>query len=64
MAGLWIEVIGEYASNDILIDIDAEGERDDVGDAWTAESGIASFQFHDGGDELLRRTFRSWTLMA
>ena len=40
--------------HDVLVDLDAESERDDVCDAWTAIAGITLLQFDEGRDEFPR----------
>jgi hypothetical protein len=40
----------EYATNDILVDLDAEGLSDLLGDAHTAKLGIAPLHLDDGRD--------------
>lgn len=42
----------------ILVDLEAESEGDDVGNAWTAIAGIALLQLYDGRDEFPRWAFR------
>jgi hypothetical protein len=54
------EVLGEHATNDILVDRDAEGMREPLGDAHTAEGRIALLHLNDGRDELWRGTFGAW----
>ena len=44
-------VFGKNAPHDIFVKLDAEGERDDVCDAWTPITGIALLQFGDGSDK-------------
>ena len=53
----WPVVLREHAANDIFVDLDAEGMRDLLGDAHTAEPGIAALQLDDRRDEFRGRTF-------
>ena len=50
-------VLREHATNDIFVDLDAEGLSDLLGDAHTAELGIAPLHLDDGRDEFRGRTF-------
>jgi hypothetical protein len=50
-------VFGKNSSDDIFVDLNAERERDNVCDAWTAIVGIALLQLDDGSDE-----FPRWSL--
>ena len=45
--------------HDILVDLDAEGMSDLLGDAHTAKLGIAPLHLDDGSDEFRARTFGS-----
>ena len=45
-------VFGEHPTNDIFVDLDAEGQSDLLGDAHAAEARIAPLQFNDRRDEL------------
>ena len=51
-------MIGKNTSDYILVDLKAESEGDDVGNAWTAIAGIALLQLYDGRDEFPRWAFR------
>lgn len=53
----WREVLREHAAHDIFVDVEAEGMRDLLGDAYTAEPGVAALQLNDRRDEFCRRTF-------
>ena len=53
-------MLGQYATDDILVDIDTEGKRDLLGDAPAAEARVPSFHLDDHGDQLRRRPFGSW----
>src|SRR5262245_20425686 len=53
----WPVMFREHASNDIFVDVDAEGMRDLLGDAYTAEPGVAALQLNDRRDEFCRRSF-------
>ena len=46
---------GEHAPNDILVDLDAEGSSDLLGDAHAAKVRIAALQRDDGGEAKPRR---------
>src|SRR5450631_191151 len=52
-------VLGEDAPNDVLVDLNAKGERDLQGDAHAAKPRVALLELDDGGDE-----FRGWTFGA
>ena len=53
----WPIVFRKHAANDIFVDLDAEGMRDLLGDAYTAEPGVAALQLNDRRDEFCRWTF-------
>jgi hypothetical protein len=46
-------------ANNVLIDLDAESQRDLLGDAGTAPVGITTFHCNDGVDELSLRPLRA-----
>jgi hypothetical protein len=46
-------------ANDILVDLNAESQRDLLGDSGTTPLGITAFQFNDCVDEFLIRSFRA-----
>jgi hypothetical protein len=50
-------VLREHTTHDIFVDVDAEGMRDLLGDAYTAEPGVAALQLNDRRDEFCRGTF-------
>src|SRR5262245_20970837 len=50
-------VLRKHAADDVLIDVDAKGTRNLLGDAGTASSGIAALEFNDRVDEFLRWAF-------
>ena len=50
-------VLGEHATHDIFVDLDAKGVRDLLSDAQAAESGVAEFHLHDCRDEFRGRHF-------
>ena len=50
---------GENASYDILIDVDAKGSGDLLGDSGTAKPGIPAFHLQDELDELRGGSFGS-----
>ena len=58
----WPVVLREHAAHDIFVDVDAEGMRDLLGDAYTAEFGIAALRLDDRRDEFRGRAF--WTGFA
>jgi hypothetical protein len=45
--------------NNILIDVDAEGQRDLLSDAGTTPAGIITFHCNDGVDEAFLRSLRA-----
>ncbi len=47
----------EHAANDIFVDVDSEGMRDLLGDAYTTEPGVAALQPNDRRDEFCRGSF-------
>ena len=49
----------QETANNILVDLDAESQRDLLSDAGTAPVGITTFHRHDGVDEVFR-----WSLRA
>ena len=59
-SGFWAVVFGQYAADDILVDIDTEGKRDLLGDAPAAKARVPSFHLDDHGDQLRRRPFGAW----
>jgi len=50
----WPVMLREHAANDIFVDVDAEGMRNLLGDAYTAELGVAALQLDDRRDEFCR----------
>src|SRR5262245_62959276 len=46
-------------ANDILVDLDAESQRDLLSDAGTTPGGIATFHCNGGIDEILPRPLRA-----
>ena len=52
-------VLRKHAANDILVDLDAEGMRDLLGDAQVAELGIAGLHLDDRRDDFQRWPFRA-----
>ena len=48
---------GKHAANDIVVDLDAEGIRDLLGDPHVAETRIVPFHLYNGRDEFRGRTF-------
>ena len=57
-------VLREHPPDDIFIDIDAEGVRNLLCDAGTANTGIAALEFDDRVDEFLRWLFWARASMA
>jgi len=49
----------EQATHDVFVDVDTEGMRDLLRDAYTAELGIAALKLQDRRDEFHRRAFRT-----
>jgi len=45
--------------NDILVDVDAESQRDLLSDAGTTPAGITTFHCNDGFDEVFPRSLRA-----
>jgi len=64
VAWLRLEVFGKNSSDDIFVDLNAERERDDVCDAWTAIVGIALLQLDDGSDKFPRWSFRPGSFLT
>ena len=54
----------QCTAHNILINENAEGMRDLLGDAHAAKQGIAALELDDGGNELGRRTFRAGIAFA
>ncbi len=52
-------MFGEHPADHILVDLDAEGPRDDERDLQTTESWIALLELNDRPVKLWRRTFRT-----
>ena len=52
-------VNAQQTANDILVDLDAESQRDLLSDAGTTPGGIATFHGNDGVDEVFPRPLRS-----
>src|SRR5258708_7461553 len=55
-AGIWGVVVARNSSNDILVDFNAKGQGDLLGDARTAPIGIAPFHLNDSLDEFPLRS--------
>ena len=51
IAGIWLVVGVKYAPDSILIKIEAKGQVDLLGNAGTAETGIAFLHLDDGIDD-------------
>ena len=43
---LWAVVLGEYASDNVFIDVESKRFVDLLRDSWATKSGITSFQFN------------------
>ena len=56
----WSGVFNQNSSNHVFIERDPKGPRNDQGHSGAAEAGIAAFEFHNGPNECVRRTFRPW----
>ena len=56
----WRPVFQQHSANQVFVDRDPKGRRDDQGDPWATETGIAPFEFDNGPDECFRRTLGSW----
>src|ERR1700716_3920762 len=57
-------VFREHPADYVFIDIDAEGVPNLLGDAGTANTGIAAFELDDRVDEFLRGSLRAGALMT
>ena len=53
------KVLCQYSADDVLVDIDTEGQRDLLGNSGTAPTGITPFHFNDSIDEFFARPFRT-----
>jgi hypothetical protein len=56
-------VFRQHAVDDVFVDVDPEGVRDDVRNPRTAESRIARLELDDGLDECVARPLRSGLLL-
>jgi len=54
-----MEVLGKDTRHDVLVDVDAKGSGDLLGDPGTSESGIPAFQINNDLDDFLRRALRA-----
>ena len=52
-------MLGEHATHDVSVDVDAERAGQDARDLRAAEPRIAHLEFDDGADECLARTLRA-----
>ena len=52
-------VLREYTAHNIFVDAHPEGVRDLLGNAYTAEPGVAALQLNDRRDEFRGGTFRT-----
>jgi hypothetical protein len=53
-------VFGQYASDDMLINLDTKSFRDDQGNPRAAEAPIAAFELDNGANEWFGWPLRSW----
>jgi len=53
IARIWFEVRGKNSTNNILVEIQVEGQVDLLGDAWTAKTRVTLLYFHDGFDNFV-----------
>jgi hypothetical protein len=56
--------VREHAADDVFVDIDAEGVRNLLCDAGTANAGVAAFERDDRVDDFLRWPFRAGAPMT
>jgi hypothetical protein len=63
-AGLRAVVLGQHASDDVLVDLDTEYDGDLFGDAPASEPRIPSLHLNDSGHELGRGSLRAWLSAA
>ena len=52
-------MLSEYSTNNIFINVDAEGVVNDISDSRTSKRWVTSLEFENKFDGFLRRTFRS-----
>ena len=48
LAGIWLVMSGVYSAHNTLVDLQAKGQIDLLGDSRTAETRVALLHFHDG----------------
>ena len=59
VTGFWFVVDGEYASDNVLVDIEPESQVDLLSDTGAAVPWVALFHLHNGADDFLCRSFGS-----
>ena len=59
---IWFVMRREYASNDVLIQVQSECQIELLGDTRAAISRVALFHFHDGINDLFAGSL--WTRLA
>ena len=55
----WAVVFGEYAPDDVFIDIHSERLVDLLGESGAAETGITLFQCNNDTNQIIRGAFRT-----
>ena len=60
VTGFWTIVFGQYASDDMLINLDTKSFRDDQGDPRAAKAPIAAFELDNGANEWFGWPLRPW----
>ena len=58
--GFWTIVSGQYAPDDMLINLNTKCFRDDQGDPRAAEAPIAAFELDNGSNEWFGWPLRPW----
>ncbi len=51
--------LNENSANQIFVDRDPKGPRNNQGHSWAAEAGIVALEFHNGTNEFFRRSLGS-----
>ena len=52
-------MLGEHASDHVFIDVESERFVDLLRDSWATKSGIASFQFNNDPNKIIRGALRT-----
>ena len=52
-------MLRQHAVDDVFVNLDTEGPRDNQGNTWAAETRVAGFQLYDDAYEVIGRTFGS-----